>query len=733
MKNELKESKINFLDKLKWRFKYLQLNSLIKGDSPLKRGILKNKIIEEQYAKNSEEIIQILKRMKQEIPNEIDKSEEIIVQTLYQDYMNEKFPDPEHELDTVNISDVINNLEFILNIKEMGKTGNIIYKYLNIDDCKDKNFRLKVRPLLQYSEETFKKVPFDILKEISFIPEEDLKKISIDDVAGIVNAVKRGVDNSQISNYLKICKNYKLINPLNHIDIYNFLNTNMEYSDFFVKYSERYGELPSNDLIYELFENTRNLDAKETMLKLGMDSKTYSELRSKFFDYQIEENLNDGNQMTAKYLMTRKYFNITYNDIDEIIKEGKEKSFSEDAQKIMSYVTKIQKINDPSILNKLNKEIGQRNMEIDIGNVFDEIYNYYAKEKIEGCFEPEKFSGERQTIEYNGKKVEILKLKGEDFRGNIHVLGNRNSGGKNLTMLDRESKMTENPLSFAMLEGRSSQLSLSTERDDAMAFFGLDSQLLLLGFSDLKPENVLSYHNGDGATSTGQNNYNKEIINVKGKINYNDKTHYDELLVTRYQDFNKMKQYRKDGEKRILPSYILVFTKQGHFNNNPFINYENLNDPSTKRILEYATTYNIPIVEMDTEKYIEKYETKYAEMFNKMKNGEEKFELEDFESLARYRRSIEFYKSNDSRISDKEIFLKIINDINITPQNREGIKNIIEKFDRNKEWEKYVKYRSGVSEEVWKKTEEKMQYLRETLGIGTHEQEQPNKGNEQEV
>lgn len=728
MKNGLKESKINFLDKIKWRFKYLQLNSLIKGDSPLKRGILKNKIIEEQYLKKSEKIIQILKRMKQEIPNEMNKAEKIIVQTLYQDYMNEKFPNSEDDLNTINISDVINNLEFILNIRKMSKTGNIIYRHLNIDDCKDKNLKLEIIPLLQYSEGTFKKVSFDILKKISFIQEEDFNKISTDDITSIVNAVKRGVDNSQISNYLKICKNYKLKNPLSHMDIYNFLSINMEYSEFFVKYSERYGELPSNDLIYELFEDTRNLDAKEIMLKLGMDSKAYSELRGKFFDYQIEKKLNDGNQMTAKDLITRKYFNIKYRDIDEIIKE---KSFSENTQKIINYVTKIQKINDPSILNKLNKEIGLRNIDINIGKVFDEIYNYYAKEKIEGCFEPEKFSGERQTIEYNGKKVEIIKLKGENFRGNIHALGNRDSGGKNLIMTDRESKMSENPLSFAMLEGGSSQLSLSTERDDAMAFFGLNSETLLLGISDLKPENVLAYNDGDGATSIGQNNYNKEIQNVKRKINYNDKTSYDELLVTRYQDSNKIKSYRKDGEKRILPSYILVFTKQGYYTDKPFINYENLDEPSTKRMLEYATTYNIPIVEMDIEKYIEKYESKYDEMFNKMKNGKEKFELKDFESLARYRRSIEFYKSNNSRISDKEIFLKIINDINITPQNREGIINIIEKFDRNKEWERDIKNRSGVSEEVWKKTEEKMQYLREILKIKDYEQEQSYKCNEQ--
>ena len=42
---------------------------------------------------------------------------------------------------------------------------------------------------------------FDILKKISFIQEEVFNKISTDDITSIVNAVKRGVDNSQIYNY----------------------------------------------------------------------------------------------------------------------------------------------------------------------------------------------------------------------------------------------------------------------------------------------------------------------------------------------------------------------------------------------------------------------------------------------------------------------------------------------------------------------------------------------------
>ena len=36
-----------------------------------------------------------------------------------------------------------------------------------------------------------------------------------------------------------------------------------------------------------------------------------------------------------------------------------------------------------------------------------------------------------------------------------------------------------------------------------MAFFACDRSSLILGFSEIKPQNVLGYHGGDGATSTG--------------------------------------------------------------------------------------------------------------------------------------------------------------------------------------------------------------------------------------
>ena len=413
-------------------------------------------------------------------------------------------------------------------------------------------------------------------------------------------------------------------------------------------------------------------------------------------------------------VISKKYFNIEYSDIASIIEVGKQEIFSENTQKIMKYVNKIQRINDIGELIRINKEIAKRDVNIDIGKTFDEIYEYYAREKLDGCFNPKEFTGEKQKILYKGKEVEILKLQGEDYRGNVHVLGARAPGAKNLTEDEIENKARyDNPLLFSTLEGYSSNLSLSTERDDAMAFFACDRSSLILGFSEIKPQNVLGYHGGDGATSTGQTNYNKSIAEVKEDINFNDRTRYDELLVSRYEDTSKLKEYRKN-EKRVLPSYILVFKGDA---DRTHINYNNLDDVYTKRILEYAITYNIPIVEMDTEKYLEKYQGKYESAFEKMRLGKEKFEMKDFEALARYSRMKRFYDGYGINISDKDVFLEIIDSLNVTKENEKTIKQIIERFN----YQGLQDY-TYLTEELREKAMEKIKLLKERLQITKNEE-----------
>lgn len=675
MDNQIKKSKLNILDKIKWRVKYRELRKLLGNESSLKRGILKNPIIEKMYEQNKEEIIKTLQRAKSEIPNEISKIDEMVAQTLYQDYMKEKFPDLEEAEDRASLPDLVENINFMMDTKQVNED---VFKHLKLDDCAKKYMKMESIHLLQYSRETLNRIPFDTLKRLSFIPETELKGLDGLTIDSIVEQQAKGVDNSNILKYIEISKESDLNVP-------DFLRENMEYTNLFEKYREEYSDYPT-DILYDFFEDTKNMEAKEQMLKLGIDKEVAKDLRSKYYDHQIEKYLRSGYGIDyAKDLIEKKYFNISYSDINKILENDDTGKFSQQTQKIMSYINKINSIDDISTLIRLNNQMGQIDLKLDIGKSFDEIYEYYVSDKVKGTLNPEKLEGEKNFVEYKGKKVEIIKLKGEDFKANVHALGYREAGGKNLGMREeRESKLYDDPLKFAMLQGGSSQLSLSVIRDDKMGLFSYGNDALLLGFSNIEPENVLGYSKGDGATNIGQANYSRVIGDVKDNIAL-DEPGYDELCVTRYENANKLESQRNNGEKRILPNYILVFS--GNIDM-PHINYDNLDDPNTKRILEYATTYNIPIVEIDSEKYREKMNINYNELYSKVIDGNEEVKEGDLKALFRYKRSVDFYSYGKPNIEkNQKIFLDILNKINLTDKNSPAIRSLIDQFDKqDKNW-----------------------------------------------
>ena len=441
-----------------------------------------------------------------------------------------------------------------------------------------------------------------------------------------------------------------------------------------------------------------------------------------------------------KIYILKKYFNINYSDIERIIENKKQGMFSDETQKIIKYITKINAIEDITDLIRINKEIGKRNIGINLVAVYDELYNYYAKEKVEGCFNPEDFKGKKKTILFEGKKVQILKLQGEDYKGIIHAKGTRkNNGGFvkqiGIAEMEREAE-NENPSDFMRKEDGSDTMSVSIEKDDSMGFYaGCFRYSLLLGFSNIKPENVLRYGSGDSANPVGKGEYDKKIEAINEELRRykeSDGGDYDELLVSRYCDTDNMKEFR-DEEKRILPDYILVFKGKSDFTHLDYDYIEKMNevgdeniekfrrDSYTKRILRYATTYNIPIVEIDTEKYLEKYQKRYNELLEKMKNGKEKFEKKDYDDMEVARSSIEFYKKYGKEMKQNDVFLEIINDLNITKENRETIKQVIENLDyRNgeKNWQDAI---NRLPEEMREQAKEKLEFLREELQIGNKE------------
>lgn len=243
--------------------------------------------------------------------------------------------------------------------------------------------------------------------------------------------------------------------------------------------------------------------------------------------------------------------------------------------------------------------------------------------------------------------------------------------------------------------------------------------------------------------------YDKKMKDINGELRRykeSDGGDYDELLVSRYCDTDNIKEFR-DEEKRILPDYILVFKGKSGFTHLDYDYIEKMNevgdeniekfrrDSYTKRILRYATTYNIPIVEIDTEKYLEKYQKRYNELLEKMKNGKEKFEKKDYDDMAVARNSIEFYKNYGKTIGEKDVFLEIINDLNITKENRETIKQVLEELDYS-DYVNSSKWRDAINklpEEMREQAKEKLEFLREELQIGNKDKEKELNEDEQSL
>lgn len=607
------------------------------------------------------------------------------------------------------------------------KSKEALFDKLSLQECRNKYMQEKMNTLLEYDERILIKYPLETLEKLSFIPGSRLNILTDEEIGCILKAIDENIEHSKIISYINICKRIQY-----KTTIKSLVMENMEFCDFFDKYYEKYNKLPSNSEIEDLFKYTRKNSTKKMMLDLHMGDEYYSKLRDSYFDLRIEETAQSGLKDSMSYYITQKYFNIDYSDIERIIKDKKQSMFSNETQKIIKYITKIKNIENITDLIRINKEIGKRNIGMDLGAVYDELYNYYAKEKVEGCFNPKDFKGKKKTILFEGKKVQILMLQGEDFKGIIHTTGIRTNSNGNIEYDNPNTYEVEkdDPMKFATLRGPSDYLSLSTERDDAMAFFDDTKVAIWFGFSNIKPENILRYSPSDGGTPVNNGYYDKVIKNVKEEVSYEREggMAYDEIQASRYDDMDNIEEV-KDYEKRILPNYLLILKGS---DNMPHLNYDNIEDKYTRRILRYAVAYHIPIVEMDGEKYLEKFQKKYDNVLEKLKSGKEKFEMKDFMDMSRYRRSIEFYKKVGvaDDITIPKVFVEIMGDLNITKENREAVKQFIEMYNDGRLQDAINRL---PEEEMREQAKEKLEFLREELQIGNKDKEKELNEDEQSL
>lgn len=324
MKNELKESKISLLDKIKWRIKYRELSSVLGSDTPLMRGIIKNKTIEEGYQEHKSDIIDYLKRIKEKMPDKMEDAENIMVQTIYDDYMRSAFqnnrteesmikPINAYEIDesVANFSELLNNLEYMLWLGEKGKNQDenrtkskeALFDKLSIQECRNKYMQVKMNALLEYDEKILTQYPLETLEKLSFIPGNRLNILTNQEIECILKAIDENIEHSKIFSYMNICKHIEYettIKPL--------VMKNMEFSDFFDKFYEKYNRMPSDNELGELFKYTRNNSSRKMMINLHMGDEYYSKLRDSYFELKIEDNAQNRTERFNEDIYIKKIF-----------------------------------------------------------------------------------------------------------------------------------------------------------------------------------------------------------------------------------------------------------------------------------------------------------------------------------------------------------------------------------------------------------------------------------------
>lgn len=324
MKNELKESKISLLDKIKWRIKYRELSSVLGNDTPLMRGILKNKIIEEGYWEHKSDITYYFEKIKEQMPDKMENAENIMVQTIYDDYMRRAFqsnrteesinePINGYEMDesVANVSELLNNLEYMLWLGEKGKNQDenrtkskeALFDKLSLQECRNKYMQVKMNALLEYDEKILTQYPLETLEKLSFIPGNRLNILTNQEIECILKAIDENIEHSKIFSYMNICKHIEYettIKPL--------VMKNMEFSDFFDKFYEKYNRMPSDNELGELFKYTRNNSSRKMMTNLHMGDEYYSKLRDSYFELKIEDNAQNRTERFNEDIYIKKIF-----------------------------------------------------------------------------------------------------------------------------------------------------------------------------------------------------------------------------------------------------------------------------------------------------------------------------------------------------------------------------------------------------------------------------------------
>ena len=289
MEKQMTVSKLNILEKIRWKIQYRELDKLCGQYSRIANLLMKDKNIQFEYKKNKKKILSVLKESKKAIPNKFEP----IINAIFDALPNQITFDEENYPQNL-LDNIFSNVRHMLEIKGLGgKVNEHIVNSVTQQDLTERDFSSTLISLTEnkYSEETIENYPIDILKKITNISDNDLREMSA--TVGrrdyIINAVKNGISSDNIKSYVDLHHH-----PINNYEIESFLEKNMQFSSFFLKWAEKNGnDLPSSYLIEQFLPYTKNMNVKIAMKKMNETPEFYRDLRDKWFDFKIENCINN--------------------------------------------------------------------------------------------------------------------------------------------------------------------------------------------------------------------------------------------------------------------------------------------------------------------------------------------------------------------------------------------------------------------------------------------------------
>lgn len=435
---KIEVAKVSVIDKIKWRLLYRDCYKKFGYDTAKINLILSNPKIAQYYKKNKQQINNLLNLYEKTLSTEGSRFFNIILQSIERDCS---------ECVIKNIEELISQNNYLKSNEMHVEEGSVVdsaQKKLSryIEDCLT-DLNIEILENGEYKENLSKyneKVDFakklqekyglqanEILEKYNKIIERLDKQIAWKESIQSKNnfdfpskekrmrnicdeALQNGTDIETINKYVTAIDSMGSGFDRNYGEnVKDIILNNVEDIGFYIKssmYISSESDIEENYTLNDCIQNKR------------ITVETAVKIRNKFFDARIRDEFVIGNMEKIKSLVCKKYFGITKDNLPQNIA-----NLPEESKSACNWIKKISMCKDFFEIKKIMQDINQSEFSEFSNIVVNQISNA-LKDEFKGDIFSVKDRKISSYCEYAGKKIPVIVLNGEDFKGVIHVSRN---------------------------------------------------------------------------------------------------------------------------------------------------------------------------------------------------------------------------------------------------------------------------------------------------------------------